>query len=270
MTNLKSSGVNQILIREEDIQNTIAEIAAELDEQCRGETPLLVGVLTGAVTFMADLMRAMTSHVQIDFMAVSSYGDETSSSGVVRILKDLNQDIGGRHVIVVEDIVDSGLTLQYLLDHLRRREPSRITVVALLKKDKADAIEVQVDRVGFVIPDEFVVGYGLDYAGRFRNLPYIGILDSAEISELYSKMLQFRLVPRIGVALFDSVNPQPEEHPMGDLRRLRSSTIWLVLIVAVIALWFLVVDNDESTTSKDFSTVAQEISDGTSAIAVDE
>jgi hypoxanthine phosphoribosyltransferase len=182
MTNLKSSGVNQILIREEDIRNTIEEIAAELDEQCRGETPLLVGVLTGAVTFMADLMRAMTSHVQIDFMAVSSYGDETSSSGVVRILKDLNQDIGGRHVIVVEDIVDSGLTLQYLLDHLRRREPSQITVVALLKKDKADAIEVQVDRVGFVIPDEFVVGYGLDYAGRYRNLPYIGILDSAEIS----------------------------------------------------------------------------------------
>jgi hypoxanthine phosphoribosyltransferase len=121
-------------------------------------------------------MRAMRSHVQIDFMAVSSYGDETSSSGVVRILKDLNQDIAGRHVIVVEDIVDSGLTLQYLLDHLRRRDPARISVVALLRKDKQDAIDVQVDRVGFDIPDEFVVGYGLDYAGRYRNLPFIGIL----------------------------------------------------------------------------------------------
>ncbi|CAN5729011.1 hypoxanthine phosphoribosyltransferase [soil metagenome] len=173
----KSDGIKAVLITEEQIQTAIRDIAAELDEACGGETPLMVGVLTGAVTFMADLMRAMRSHVQIDFMAVSSYGDETSSSGVVRILKDLNQDIANRHVIVVEDIVDSGLTLQYLLDNLRRRDPARISVVALLRKVKADAIDVQVDRVGFDIPDEFVVGYGLDYAGRYRNLPYIGVLN---------------------------------------------------------------------------------------------
>jgi len=173
----KSTGIRSVLITKEQIEAAIRDIAAELDAACAGETPLMVGVLTGAVTFMADLMRAMQSHVQIDFMAVSSYGDETRSSGVVRILKDLNQDIANRHVIVVEDIVDSGLTLQYLLDNLRRRDPARITVVALLRKDKADAIDVQVDRVGFEIPDEFVVGYGLDYAGRFRNLPYIGVLD---------------------------------------------------------------------------------------------
>jgi len=173
----KSTGIRSVLITKEQIEAAIRDIAAELDAACAGETPLMVGVLTGAVTFMADLMRAMQSHVQIDFMAVSSYGDETRSSGVVRILKDLNQDIANRHVIVVEDIVDSGLTLQYLLDNLRRRDPAQITVVALLRKDKADAIDVQVDRVGFEIPDEFVVGYGLDYAGRFRNLPYIGVLN---------------------------------------------------------------------------------------------
>jgi hypoxanthine phosphoribosyltransferase len=179
----KSTGIKSVLITEQQIQAAIHDIAVELDEICGGETPLMVGVLTGAVTFMADLMRAMRSHVQIDFMAVSSYGDATSSSGVVRILKDLNQDIAGRHVIVVEDIVDSGLTLQYLLDHLRRRDPARISVVALLRKDKQDAIDVQVDRVGFDIPDEFVVGYGLDYAGRYRNLPFIGVLHEDAIQK---------------------------------------------------------------------------------------
>jgi len=114
-------------------------------------------------------------------MAVSSYGAATHSSGVVRILKDLNQDVAGRHVLVVEDIVDSGLTLNYLLDNLRRRNPADIRVVALLKKNKDDAIDVQVDRVGFEIPDEFVIGYGLDYAGKYRNLPFIGVLDSQVI-----------------------------------------------------------------------------------------
>jgi hypoxanthine phosphoribosyltransferase len=179
----KTTGIKSVLITEQEIQSAIRDMAAELDETCGDETPLMVGVLTGAVTFMADLMRAMRSHVQIDFMAVSSYGDETSSSGVVRILKDLNHNIAGRHVIVVEDIVDSGLTLQYLLDHLRRRDPARISVVALLRKDKQDAIDVQVDRVGFDIPDEFVVGYGLDYAGRYRNLPFIGILHEDAIQK---------------------------------------------------------------------------------------
>lgn len=173
----KDFGVSRVLISDVDVQAKVAEMAAELDLIYTDETPLLVGVLTGAVTFMADLMRAMSVPVVIDFMAVSSYGESTSSSGVVRILKDLNQDVEGRHVLVVEDIVDSGLTLQYLLDVLKRRNPASLRVVALLKKEKPGAIEVQVDRIGFTIPDEFVVGYGLDYAGRYRNLPYIGILD---------------------------------------------------------------------------------------------
>ena len=173
----KDAGVREILVTDAQVQSMVAEMASELDLIYAGETPLMVGVLTGAVTFMADLMRAMSVPVIIDFMAVSSYGDATSTSGVVRILKDLNQDIEGRHVLVVEDIVDSGLTLQYLLDVLKRRNPASLRVVALLKKDKPGSVEVQVDRIGFTIPDEFVVGYGLDYAGRYRNLPYIGILD---------------------------------------------------------------------------------------------
>lgn len=179
----KNKGIGRILIEEAEIQQAVREIAAYVDAQTADETPLLVGVLTGAVTFMSDLMRAMENHVEIDFMAVSSYGDDTTSSGVVRILKDLNKDIGGRHVVVVEDIVDSGLTLQYLLDHLSRREPARITVVALLRKNKPDAVDVQVDKTGFDIPDEFVVGYGLDYAGKYRNVPFIGVLDPSAIGE---------------------------------------------------------------------------------------
>ncbi len=157
-------------------------MARELDDEYSADVPLMIGVLTGAVSFMADLMTAMTIPLQIDFMAISSYGASTKSSGVVRILKDLNEDIEGRRVIVVEDIVDSGLTLQYLIDVLQRRSPKDIRVVALLKKEKEDAIEVQVDRIGFTIPDEFVIGYGLDYAGLYRNLPYVAVLDPSVYS----------------------------------------------------------------------------------------
>jgi hypoxanthine phosphoribosyltransferase len=178
----KTDGIARILITEEEIQRRVHELAAELDALYGDEPPLMVGVLTGAVAFMTDLMRAMTVPVIIDFMAVSSYGASTRSSGVVRILKDLNNDIEGRRLVVVEDIVDSGLTLQYLLDNLQLRNPAEIRVVALLKKEKEDAIEVQVDRVGFSIPDEFVVGYGLDYAGKYRNLPYVAVLDERAIS----------------------------------------------------------------------------------------
>ncbi len=174
---LRARGVARILISEREIQDEIAAMAAELDVEYRDDTPLMIGVLTGAVAFMADLMKAMTIPLQIDFMAISSYGAATKSSGVVRILKDLNEEIEGRRVIVVEDIVDSGLTLQYLLEMLKARQPRDIRVVALLKKDKPDAIAVQVDRVGFHIPDEFVIGYGLDYAGQYRNLPYVAVLD---------------------------------------------------------------------------------------------
>jgi hypoxanthine phosphoribosyltransferase len=179
VTEARANGVSKILIEEAELQRRIRELAAELDGIYKDEPPLMVGVLTGAVTFMTDLMRAMTIPVVIDFMAVSSYGASTKSSGVVRILKDLNEDVEGRRVLVVEDIVDSGLTLQYLLDVLRRRNPTDIRVVALLKKDKSDAVDVQVDQVGFQIPDEFVIGYGLDYAGKYRNLPYVAVLDPA-------------------------------------------------------------------------------------------
>jgi hypoxanthine phosphoribosyltransferase len=179
VTEARANGVSKVLIEEAALQQRIRELAAELDVVYENESPLMVGVLTGAVTFMTDLMRAMTIPVVIDFMAVSSYGASTKSSGVVRILKDLNEDVEGRRVLVVEDIVDSGLTLQYLLDVLRRRNPSDIRVVALLKKNKPEAVDVQVDQVGFHIPDEFVIGYGLDYAGKYRNLPYVAVLDSA-------------------------------------------------------------------------------------------
>lgn len=176
----RDRGVQRVLIEEGAIQQRVRELAADLDALYVEETPLLIGVLTGAVTFMTDLMREMGSELKIDFMAVSSYGDDVTSSGAVRILKDLNENIEGRSILIVEDIVDSGLTLKYLLDVLRRRDPKDVKVVALLRKRKPDAIEVQTDLVGFEIPDEFVIGYGLDYAGRYRNLPYIGVLDPRE------------------------------------------------------------------------------------------
>jgi hypoxanthine phosphoribosyltransferase len=176
----RDKGVQRILIDEDAIQRRVRELAADLDQMYREDTPLLIGVLTGAVTFMTDLMRQMGAELKIDFMAVSSYGDDVTSSGAVRILKDLNENIEGRSILIVEDIVDSGLTLKYLIDVLQRRNPKDVKVVALLRKIKADAIEVQTDLVGFDIPDEFVIGYGLDYAGRYRNLPYIGVLDPGE------------------------------------------------------------------------------------------
>ncbi len=179
---LRARGVARILISEAELQDEIRTMAAELDAEYGNDQPLMIGVLTGAVAFMADLMKAMTIPLEIDFMAISSYGAATRSSGVVRILKDLNAEIEGRRLIIVEDIVDSGLTLQYLLELLKARSPQDIRVVALLKKDKPDAVDVQADRVGFHIPDEFVVGYGLDYAGRYRNLPYVAVLDPSEYS----------------------------------------------------------------------------------------
>jgi len=177
----RANGVSRILITEQELQRRIYELGKDLDHMYAGRVPLLIGVLNGAVAFMTDLMRAMTVPVEIDFMATSSYGAATTSSGVVRILKDLNNDVAGRHVLVVEDIIDSGLTLQYLLEMLERRNPASVRVVALLRKDKPDAVKVQADLVGFEIPDEFVIGYGLDYAERYRNLPYVAVLDPAAI-----------------------------------------------------------------------------------------
>ena len=173
----KSAGIDRILISEEQIRDEVAMMAKELDAEYANDQPLVICVLRGAVAFMADLVKEMTIPLEMDFMAVSSYGAATKSSGVVRILKDLDEEISGRRIIIVEDIVDSGLTLHYLLEMLYQRDPKDIRVVAMVKKDKPDAIEVQVDRVGFVVPDEFVVGYGLDYAGRYRNVPFIGVLD---------------------------------------------------------------------------------------------
>jgi hypoxanthine phosphoribosyltransferase len=172
-----TDGIARVLVPEEDIRRRVHELGHDLAQHYGNRTPLLVGVLNGAVIFMADLVRQMTVPVDFEFMAVSSYGASTETSGVVRILKDLNTDIAGREVLIVEDIIDSGLTVQYLRRILSERAPADIKVVALLKKEKPDARLVQVDQVGFDIPDEFVVGYGLDYAGKYRNLPYVGVAD---------------------------------------------------------------------------------------------
>ena len=163
-------GVGEILIGEDDLQARIRELGAELSADYAGREVLLVGVLKGAVFFMADLMRSLTIPCEIDFMAISSYGASTDSSGVVRILKDLDINIEGRHVLVVEDIVDSGLTLSYLVRNLESREPATLEVCALLTKPSRREIDVPVRYIGFEIPNRFVIGYGLDFAERYRNL----------------------------------------------------------------------------------------------------
>jgi hypoxanthine phosphoribosyltransferase len=169
-------GVGEILLEEDAIQTRIRELGREISSDYAGRELLLVGVLKGAVFFMADLMRAITVPCEIDFMAISSYGASTDSSGVVRILKDLDINIEGRHVLVVEDIVDSGLTLSYLVRNLESREPASLEVCSLLTKPGRREIEVDIRYVGFEIPNRFVIGYGLDFAERYRNLPYVGVL----------------------------------------------------------------------------------------------
>lgn len=170
-----AAGLECELLSEETIQRRVRELGKELATYYGERKPLLVGVLNGAVIFMADLVREMPVAVDFEFMAVSSYGLSTETSGVVRILKDLSTDIAGREVLVVEDIIDSGLTVQYLRRILAERRPADIKVVTLLRKEKEGANDVEVDYVGFEIPDEFVVGYGLDMGGKFRNLPFVGI-----------------------------------------------------------------------------------------------
>jgi hypoxanthine phosphoribosyltransferase len=169
-------GVGEILLDEDAIQNRIRELGREISSDYAGRELLLVGVLKGAVFFMADLMRTITVPCEIDFMAISSYGASTNSSGVVRILKDLDINIEGRHVLVVEDIVDSGLTLSYLVRNLESREPASLEVCSLLTKPGRREMEVDIRYVGFEIPNRFVIGYGLDFAERYRNLPYVGVL----------------------------------------------------------------------------------------------
>lgn len=158
------------------MQARVFELAAEIDRDYAGHDILLVGVLSGAVMVMADLSRALRSHCEMDWMAISSYGAGTQSSGVVRILKDLNTNLEGRHVLVVEDIIDTGLTLAYLIQNLRSREPASLEVMTMFRKPDALASAVVPKYVGFDLPNEFVVGYGLDYAGRYRNLRDVGTL----------------------------------------------------------------------------------------------
>jgi hypoxanthine phosphoribosyltransferase len=175
MTYPPDGDLGQILITAEEIQQRVVELGKEITADCAGSVPLLVGILKGSVLFTADLMRAIHGPVEIDFMAVSSYGDATQSSGVVRIVKDLDAPVVGRDVILVEDIIDSGLTMTYLLDHLIAQGPSSVRTCSLLAREGRQAPQVQLDYVGFHIPPSFVIGYGLDVAQRYRNLPYIGV-----------------------------------------------------------------------------------------------
>ena len=162
--------IQHVLFTDEQVQTRVAELAAQVDADYAERDVLLVGVLNGALMVMADLSRAMTSHCTMDWMAVSSYGAGTRSSGVVRFLKDLTQDIDGRHVLVVEDIIDTGLTLSYLVSNLLSRQPASLDILTMFRKPDAATTDVAVKYIGFDIPNEFVVGYGLDYSGRYRNL----------------------------------------------------------------------------------------------------
>ncbi len=168
--------IQQVLLSTEEIAGRVQELGKQISNDYEGQEILMIGVLRGAIIFMSDLARAIQVPVALDFMAVSSYGASTTSSGIVRILKDLDEEVAGRHILVVEDIIDSGLTLNYLLDNLRARKPASIRLVTLLNKPERRKKDVHVDYNGFSIPDHFVVGYGLDYAEKYRNLPFIGIL----------------------------------------------------------------------------------------------
>ncbi|WP_062137226.1 hypoxanthine phosphoribosyltransferase [Demequina aestuarii] len=169
----------KVIVSENDISRKLDSLSARIRDDYEGKDLLLVGVLKGAVMVMADLARRMPPSVQMDWMAVSSYGSGTKSSGVVRILKDLDADLSGRHVLIVEDIIDTGITLHWLLGNLRSRGAASVEVMTLLRKPDAVQVEVPVRYLGFEIPNEFVVGYGLDYAERYRTLPFVAILNPA-------------------------------------------------------------------------------------------
>jgi hypoxanthine phosphoribosyltransferase len=168
--------VGEVLVGSEDLQRRVSELAAEISRDYEGREPVLIGVLKGAVFFLADLMRQLTVPCELDFMAVSSYGSATDSSGVVRILKDLDGSIEGRDVLIVEDIIDSGLTLHYMVRNLRARAPRSLEVCALLTKPERRRVDLPIRYVGFEIPNRFAVGYGLDFDQRFRNLDYVAAL----------------------------------------------------------------------------------------------
>lgn len=165
--------IDSVMISEKDIQNRIKQLAEEIEQDFKGEPLFLIVVLKGSFVFAADLLRALKGDVKVDFISVSSYSDQTESTGKVKLLKDLDANITNQNVIVVEDIIDSGLTLDFLIEHLQMHKPKQVKVCTLLDKPERRKIERQVDYVGFVIPDEFIVGYGIDYAQFYRNLPYI-------------------------------------------------------------------------------------------------
>ena len=169
-----------VLLSEEQIRTRIADLGAQITREYAGLNPLLIGVLKGALFFLSDLMRAIDTRLSLEFMAISSYGSSTRTSGEVRIMKDLDVPIEGRHILVVEDIVDTGLTLSYLLANLHARGAASVKLAALLDKYERRQKEVEIDYLGFKIPDEFVVGYGLDFAERYRNLPFIAVLKNPE------------------------------------------------------------------------------------------
>ncbi|MEZ7173460.1 hypoxanthine phosphoribosyltransferase [Sporosarcina sp. OR05] len=174
--------IEEILITEENIQEKIAELGAQLTADYQDKFPLAVGVLKGALPFMSDLIKRIDTYIELDFMDVSSYGNATVSSGEVKIVKDLNTSVEGRDVLIIEDIIDSGKTLNYLVDLFKYRKAKSIKIVTLLDKPTGRKVDLKADYVGFLVPDAFVVGYGLDYAEKYRNLPYIGVLKK----EIYS------------------------------------------------------------------------------------
>ena len=174
--------IEEVLISEEQLQEKIKGLGEQISVDYQDKFPLLVGVLKGAMPFMADLMKRIDAYLEIDFMDVTSYGNATVSSGEVKIVKDLNTSIEGRDIIIVEDIIDSGLTLSYLVDLFKYRKAKSIKIITLLDKPSGRKVELNADYVGFDVPDAFVVGYGLDYAERYRNLPYIGVLKKSVYS----------------------------------------------------------------------------------------
>ncbi|KJE28336.1 hypoxanthine phosphoribosyltransferase [Geobacillus kaustophilus] len=175
--------IQKVLITEEEIQAKVKELGGLLTKEYEGRFPLAVGVLKGAMPFMADLLKHIDTYLEMDFMDVSSYGNATVSSGEVKIVKDLNTSVEGRDILIIEDIIDSGLTLSYLVDLFRYRKANSIKIVTLLDKPSGRKADIQADYTGFTVPDEFVVGYGLDYAEKYRNLPFIGVLKP----EVYQK-----------------------------------------------------------------------------------
>ena len=174
---MRHEAIGEVLVQADDLQHRVRQLGEEITKDYEGKELLLVGVLKGAIFFLSDLMRQIYVPCEVDFMAVASYGSATDTSGIVRILKDLDAAIEGRHVLIVEDIVDSGLTLQYLLRTLQARNPASLEVCALLTKPDRRKVELPARYIGFEIPDRFAVGYGLDHAERFRNLPYIAALN---------------------------------------------------------------------------------------------